>query len=131
MVLLLSRLQALADRWSREAAAAGIPDLIPGRLDPKVAVAVTDANRLDHCADELRAALAAGDVTEPSGDAPPVWRVLTDAELATVELLMADAARARETMLPIAVTYDEPARIAETAYGWLRGVRDTGKVQVK
>ena len=58
------------------------------------------------------------------------WRDLTSDELATVELLLADAIRARESMEPIMATYDEPVKIAETVVGWLRGIRDTGRIQV-
>lgn len=132
MALLLRRLQDLADRWSREAAAASIPDLVPGRPDMKIAVAAADANRLDRCADELRVVLAGGDDLAKNPDAPrPAWRVLTAAELEVVGLLMSDAQYACESMAPIEVTYGEPAEIAQTVYGWLRGIRDTGKVQVK
>ena len=58
-----TKLQALADRWSREAAAIHVPDLIPGKPDVRTAVAVADVQRLDQCAEELRDALAGGDLT--------------------------------------------------------------------
>lgn len=58
------------------------------------------------------------------------WRDLTDEELAVVELLMTDAKFARESALPVVAFYDEPVKIMETAYGWLRGVRDTGRIQI-
>lgn len=58
-------------------------------------------------------------------------RDLTDDEMAVVDLLITDALLARETMLPVAATYDEPVKIAETVWGWLRGIRGTGRIQVK
>lgn len=58
-------------------------------------------------------------------------RDLTGDELAVIELLITDVLLARESMLPIAETYDEPVQIADTVHGWLRGIRDTGKIQVK
>jgi len=58
-------------------------------------------------------------------------RDLTNDELAVVELLITDVLLARETMLPIRATYDEPVKIAETVWGWLRGIRDTRRIQVK
>lgn len=112
----LNRLQALADTWSRRAAAIPRLGMIPGKTDVRASVNAATAITWDTAASELRTMLAAGEV--PAADEHG-WRTLTDAELDVIEMLMAGVKRAHESK-----------EIAEIVMGWLRGVRDTGKVQV-